>query len=126
MWVDLLRANCLLLQGPRAPRSVSVSRAFPHGKEEEREAVISLAQDMAGEYGLKAEIERRGHFVTITFLRPQSSPRIQSDLLDEPRGKRKSLLERLISLRGQHRETRNQVEANGIEERQESASGVSP
>jgi hypothetical protein len=73
-WVDLLRANCLtLVERPGVVNAVSVSRGFLHGLEEERDAVITLAQHMAGEYGLLAETDLRGHFLTIRFTRPAES-----------------------------------------------------
>jgi hypothetical protein len=67
-WVDLLRANCLLLvERPRVANAVSISRGFTHL--DERDAVVALAQGMAGEYGLRAEFDVRGHFLTIRFTR---------------------------------------------------------
>jgi hypothetical protein len=70
-WVDLLRANCLtLLERPGVVNAISISRGFAHGSEEERDAVIALAQHMAGEYGLVMDSEVRGHFLTIRFTRP--------------------------------------------------------
>jgi hypothetical protein len=39
------------------------------GSESEREAFISLAQRLAEEYGLRAELERRGYFLTIRVTR---------------------------------------------------------
>ena len=72
-WVDLLRANCLtLVERPGVVNAVSVSRGFAHGHEDERDAVITLAQHMAGEYGLAAEADLRGHFLTIRFARAGS------------------------------------------------------
>jgi hypothetical protein len=73
-WVDLLRANCLTLVGkPVVVNAVSVSRGFAPGHEDERDAVITLAQHMAGEYGLLAETDLRGHFLTIRFTRSTES-----------------------------------------------------
>jgi hypothetical protein len=40
---------------------------------DERDAVIALAQHMAGEYGLVAETDLRGHFLTIRFSRTAES-----------------------------------------------------
>jgi hypothetical protein len=77
-WVDLLRANCLTLVGrPGVVNAVSVSRGFRYGQEEERDAVITLAQHMAGEYGLLAETDLRGHFLTIRFSRAAESQNSQ-------------------------------------------------
>jgi hypothetical protein len=73
VWVDLLRANCLtLVERPEIAKAVSLSKAFPHGSEGEREAFIDLAMRMAEEYGLLAEIEPRGYFVTIRFSRQEA------------------------------------------------------
>jgi hypothetical protein len=69
VWVDLLRANCLTLQGSRAVNAVSVSRAFAHGDEAARDAVIQLAQRMAEEYGLLAEVDVRGYYLTVRFTK---------------------------------------------------------
>jgi hypothetical protein len=72
--VDLLRANCLtLVERPGVVNAVSVSRGFAHGHEDERDAVITLAQHMAGEYGLLAETDLSGHFLTIRFSRAAES-----------------------------------------------------
>ena len=65
----MLRVNCLTLQGSRAVNAVSVSRAFAHGDEAARDAVIQLAQRMAEEYGLLAEVHVRGYYLTVRFTR---------------------------------------------------------
>jgi hypothetical protein len=68
----MIRANCLtLVQRPGAVNAVSVSRGFAHSYEVEREAFIALAQQMAGEYGLRSEIDLRGHFLTVRFTRAE-------------------------------------------------------
>jgi hypothetical protein len=84
--VELLRANCLtLVERPGVVNAVSVSRGFAYGHEEERDAVIALAQRLAEEYGLAAAIERSGHFLTIRFTRKEpassSEPRAGASLL---------------------------------------------
>jgi hypothetical protein len=90
-WIDLLRANCLtLVERPAAVTGVSVSRGFAHGAEVERDAVITLAQRMAEEYGLLTEISLHGHFLTIRFTRAKAGQR--------PVGAQRSLLERVRAL----------------------------
>jgi hypothetical protein len=79
VWVDMLRANCLTLQGSRAVNAVSVSRAFAHGDEAARDAVIQLAQRMAEEYGLISEVDVRGYYLTVRFTRaPECTAEIET------------------------------------------------
>ena len=79
VWVDLLRANCLTLQGSRAVNAVSVSRAFAHRDEAARDAVIQLAQRMAEEYGLQTEMDVRGYYLTVRFTKaPECKEEIET------------------------------------------------
>jgi hypothetical protein len=97
-WVDLLRTNCLLLvKQPHVANAVSISRGFSHL--DERDAVIALAQHMAGEYGLMAETDLRGHFLTIRFARAAES----QNLKETPNGS--SFVEKVRSLFRPHRES---------------------
>ena len=74
-WVDLLRANCLLLvERPEVARAVSISRGFPHGAERARDTFVGLARRMAEEYGLAVEIELEGVFVAVRFSSRQVEP----------------------------------------------------
>jgi hypothetical protein len=57
---------------------VSISRAFPHGSEDDRQSFIELAQRLAEEYGLQTEVEARGYFVTLRFSR-EDAETIASD-----------------------------------------------
>jgi hypothetical protein len=68
-WVDILRTNCLMLVNSSAANAVSVSKGFPRGADDEREAVVSLAHRIAEEYGLMAETRMDGLFLTIRFTR---------------------------------------------------------
>jgi hypothetical protein len=68
-WVDLLRVNCLTLQGPGAVNAVSASRAFVRSDEAAPDEVIQLAQRMAEEYGLLTEVGVRGYYLTVRFTR---------------------------------------------------------
>jgi hypothetical protein len=93
VWVDLLRANCLTLQGSRAVNAVCVSRAFAHGDEAARDAVIQLAQRMAEEYGLLAEVDLRGYYLTVRFTRvPECT--VETEIAQRPSlgGRVRSLL----------------------------------
>jgi hypothetical protein len=75
-WVDMLRADCIVLtQSPRFANAISVTKAFPHGRETERDAVIELAQRMAEEYGLLVRIEVEGYFLNLRFARKESVAR---------------------------------------------------
>jgi hypothetical protein len=110
-WVDLLRANCLtLVERPGAVNAVSISRGLPYGHEDERDAVIALAQHMAGEYGLLAETGLSGHFLTIRFSRAEESQGSK-----EPSGGI-SLFRKVISLFRPRRESTEAQETPSPEE----------
>jgi hypothetical protein len=74
-WVDTLRTSCMtLLVRPGVVNTISVSRSLSHDWKEEGDAVIALARHLGGEYGLLAETDVQGDFVTIRFTTQDELP----------------------------------------------------
>ncbi|HLF77555.1 MAG TPA: hypothetical protein VJB57_08685 [Dehalococcoidia bacterium] len=73
-WLDLVRSACLTLEHSSSGmvRSASLSKGFAGGQGEDKTQCILVAQRLAEEYGLATEIEERGSFVTIRFIRRDS------------------------------------------------------
>jgi hypothetical protein len=71
-WARLLRTNCVVVANnpPGLIGAANVSQRFDGISDGDREALRNIARDLAGEYGLVAEIEDNGRSISVRLSRP--------------------------------------------------------
>jgi hypothetical protein len=74
-WTGLLRGACLTVvnNGPAVIGAVNVSHRLDEVWDCDRETLRKLARDLAGEYGLVAEVDESGRNMHVRLSRPQST-----------------------------------------------------
>ncbi len=74
-WTRLLRGACVTVasNGPAVIAAVNVSQRLDDASDYDRDMLRKLARDLAGEYGLVAEVDESGRNMHVRLSRPEST-----------------------------------------------------